>query len=80
VFARDASSGLLTPAGHVGVPAKPRYFALTPDGRWLLCAGQGADAVVVFAVQQPDGSLTQMHAGVTSLATPKPVCLYFVAP
>jgi len=73
IFARDAATGRLTPRGHVPVPANPRHFALSPDARWLLSAGQDTSTVAVFSVAA-DGALTP--AG-EPFATPKPVCVRF---
>lgn len=74
IFARDAATGRLSPAGHAPVPAVPRHFALSPDGRWLLSAGQDTDRVAVFAVDPATGALTPSGE---PLATPKPVCVRF---
>ena len=74
VFARDAGGGRLTLRDHVKVPANPRHFALSPDARWLLAAGQDAGRVEVFAVAPETGDLTPTGEGV---ATPKPVCVRF---
>ncbi len=71
---RDAESGRLAPRAHVPVPAKPRHFALSPDARWLLVAGQAANQVAVFSVDRTSGDLTPANS---SFATPKPVCLRF---
>lgn len=73
LFTRDPASGRLTPRGHVATPAQPRHFALSPDGKWLLVAGQSAGRVAVFAVQE-NGDLVATEHGVE---TPKPVCVRF---
>jgi 6-phosphogluconolactonase len=74
VFARDPATGRLSARGHVSVPKNPRHFALSPDARWLLSAGQDADRVAVFAVSPADGRLIPHPS---DLATPKPVCVRF---
>jgi 6-phosphogluconolactonase len=74
VFARNAESGRLTLRAQVPVPAKPRHFSLSPDARWLLVAGHGANQVAVFSVDRANGMPTPTSA---TLATPKPVCLRF---
>ncbi len=74
LFTRDPSTGRLTARGHIAVPKSPRHFALSPDARWLLAAGQDADRVEIFAVSPADGSLTPHDAG---LAIAKPVCVRF---
>ena len=74
IFARDPATGRLTARGHVPVPKGPRHFALSPDARWLLSAGQDADRVAIFAVCTEDGSLTSQDA---DLVIAKPVCVRF---
>jgi 3-carboxymuconate cyclase len=74
IFARDSRTGRLESRGHVAVPANPRHFTLSPDARWLLCAGQDADTVAVFSVDPKTGALTPSGAPFPS---PKPVCVRF---
>ena len=74
VFARDHDTGRLTLRCHVSVPANPRHFALSPDARWLLAAGQTANQVVVFKIDATTGALTPTGR---TLQTPKPICIQF---
>jgi 6-phosphogluconolactonase len=53
----------------------PRNFALSPDGRWLVCANRDTDNLVVFRVDPVTGRLTLTANAVT---IPLPVCVLFV--
>ena len=73
VFSRDPQTGLLTrvqiePCGG----GHPRNFALTADGRWLICANRDANNLVLFAVDADTGRLTPTGRTVT---IPQPVCV-----
>lgn len=73
VFARDPETGRLSsveivPSGGV----HPRNFALTPDGRWLLCANRDTNNVVAFRVDPASGRLTLAPY---SASLPMPVCV-----
>jgi 6-phosphogluconolactonase len=56
-FRIDPQSGLLTPVGHWTTQTQPRAFAITPDGRHLLVAGQGSGRLGVHAINAADGTL-----------------------
>jgi 6-phosphogluconolactonase len=76
VFRRDLVSGALAPVeivpsgGHF-----PRNFALSPDGRWLVCGHQESGNVTVFSVDPDTGRLTRSAGG---LAVPEAICVLFV--
>ncbi len=57
--------------GHLQVKHLPRSFAISPDGKWLVVACEGADAVQVIdlATRKP----------VSELRLPLPVCVKFDA-
>lgn len=74
LFSRDPATGRLAARGHVPVPPGPRHFALSPDSRWLLSAGQDADRIEIFSVCPATGDLAAHDPG---LSLPKPVCLRF---
>ncbi|MFM9030300.1 MAG: beta-propeller fold lactonase family protein, partial [Opitutaceae bacterium] len=48
----------------------PRNFALSPDGRWLVCGHQDTPLLTVFAVDAATGRLTR-----TPHAAEVPVCI-----
>lgn len=60
-FAVDAASGRLSAIGHWPTQAQPRGFAISPSGRWLICAGQLSHAVGVHAVDPRSGHLELRH-------------------
>ena len=59
-FAVDATSGLLNPIGHWHTQLQPRSFAITPNGRHLLAAGQLSRRVGVHLIAPASGALTQV--------------------
>jgi 6-phosphogluconolactonase len=77
IFAADAATGKLTPAGHAPTQGSfPRHFALDPTGAFMLVANQNGDNVVVFRVDAETGQLTPTGHTVT---VPMPVCVRFAA-
>jgi 6-phosphogluconolactonase len=50
----------LTLLGATPCEATPRGFAIDSDGRFLLCAGQTADAVGIYAIDVSGGGLTRL--------------------
>jgi 6-phosphogluconolactonase len=44
------------------VEPHPRGFAITPDGRHLLCAGQKSNQVTVFSIHPDHGDLTHISS------------------
>jgi len=69
-FAIDAATGKLAFVQRTGGMAHPRYFAISPDGRWLLCSNREANEVVVFAIDAATGKLSSAPVARASL----PVC------
>lgn len=54
-----------------------RSFALSPDGQWLIAAGQSDNRLQVFRVDLATGKLT---ATTESMEISKPVCVLFAKP
>jgi 6-phosphogluconolactonase len=76
VFAVDAETGKLTPAGHQGSGIRvPRNFGIDPTGQFLLVANQAGDSILVFRIDAQTGAL---EATGTKVDVPKPVCVKFV--
>jgi 6-phosphogluconolactonase len=76
VYARNVATGVLTPVeivpsgGHF-----PRNFALSPDGRWLVCGHQESGNTTVFAVDPATGRLTRAPS---TQPVPEAICVLFV--
>jgi 6-phosphogluconolactonase len=78
IFAVDARTGKLTPAGHQSTLGKtPRNFAIDPTGTYLLAANQDSDSIAVFRIDKASGGLTAVGAPVS---VPRPVCVLMVKP
>jgi 6-phosphogluconolactonase len=61
LLAIDATQDRLQPRGHWPTQAQPRGFAISPSGRWLLCAGQRSHAVGVHRIDLEAGTLEPVH-------------------
>ena len=76
IFAVDAATGTLTPAGHESTQGRtPRGFAIDPTGTFLLAANQESDTIVTFRIDAETGQLTPTGQ---VAASPSPVCVAFV--
>ncbi|MFK7932542.1 MAG: lactonase family protein [Saprospiraceae bacterium] len=53
----------------------PRNFAISPDGKFLLCANLKDDSISVFKIDSATGSLS--YTG-QQIAVPKPLCVQFL--
>jgi 6-phosphogluconolactonase len=63
-----AADGKLALLQHVlSVPATPRGFGLSADGRWLVCAGQKSGTLNAYRVGR-DGKLTDTRQAVEAPA------------
>ena len=60
-FAISPHTGLLRPTGRVAAPASPRGVNIAPDGLFLFAAGNRSARLVVYAIDQEDGTLTAVH-------------------
>lgn len=76
VFAINASTGMLTLAGHTSTQGMtPRNFALDPAGTFLYAANAGSNSVVPFRIDATAGTLTPTAAAIT-VPTPQFVGLF----
>lgn len=76
VFAIDGESGQLLQVQNISSQGiAPRNFAITADGKFLICGNQNSDEVVAFYRNNDDGKLTP--TGI-SLSVKKPVYFYFL--
>ncbi|RYE77749.1 MAG: lactonase family protein, partial [Hyphomicrobiales bacterium] len=72
----DAANLKLKPIGIWNTGGKvPRDFALDPSGRWLVVAHQDTSDLVVFAVDQATGALSETGH---RLSTGSPVSVLFL--
>jgi 6-phosphogluconolactonase len=70
--------GYLTPVQHAPANVKvPRGFALSPDGGWLVAAGQNDDSLASHRIDPATGRLTPA-AQVTGVGSP--ICVVFAVP
>jgi len=73
IFAVDAATGKLTPAGHQSTRGKtPRNFAIDPTGAYLLAANQESDTIAVFRIDRASGALSPVGE---PYRVPRPVCV-----
>ncbi len=70
-FRIDATTGALNPLQQLSCGGDmPRFFALDPTERWLLCTNQNSNNIAIFARNTTTGQLTP-HG---SQAMPSPMC------
>lgn len=73
VFAVDAVSGRLTPAGRIAAGGRtPRHFAIDATGRWLIVALQDSNAITILRRDPASG---QAAPTATRITLSKPVCV-----
>lgn len=75
IFSVDPESGLLEKAGYQPTGVHPRNFALSPDGRFLLCACRDDNVIQVFSRDEQTGLLTNTGR---DISVPSPVCVLFL--
>lgn len=56
-FGVDAGTGELTPLGHTKTERQPRGFAIDPQGKYLVAAGEESNGVSSYAIDQRSGGL-----------------------
>jgi len=78
IFAVDASTGKLTPAGHQSSGGKtPRNFRIDPSGHFLLAANQGSGNVVAMRIDPNSGALTPTGSVIDVASA---CCIKFLSP
>jgi 6-phosphogluconolactonase len=60
IFGVDATTGRVTPAGHVAVAKEPRGFNIDPFGRYLIAAGLQANTLTSYRIDSGTGALTKL--------------------
>ena len=77
VFSVDPASGTVERQGYRSTGRHPRNFAITPDGRFLLCACRDDDVIEVYRIDRRTGALSPTRK---SIHVGAPVCVQFVCP
>jgi 6-phosphogluconolactonase len=78
IFKVSQKDGSISAIGHQPVLGKaPRNFSITRDGKWLLCANQQSDEIVVFARNKKSGKLSDTGK---RIPVPAPVCIRWIRP
>ncbi|MDR1723240.1 MAG: lactonase family protein [Tannerella sp.] len=75
IFSIDSATGLLTKIGYQPTGAHPRYFSITPNGKFLLCACRDDNVIQIFEIDNLSGLLKNIGK---DIKVSKPVCLNYV--
>ena len=73
IFKIDKNTGKLTENGYQSTGIHPRNFAITPDGKLLLCACRDNNEIIIHTI---DGDGTLKDTG-KRIDIPSPVCIIF---
>ncbi|MNL32449.1 6-phosphogluconolactonase [compost metagenome] len=77
MFRIDAATGALTFIEAAPTQGRtPRFFTLTPDGRFMFALNEDSDSIVTLAVDPVAGTLAPTGA---SARSGSPVCMVFSA-
>lgn len=74
IFRIDQRTGKLTKTGYQLTGKHPRNFAITPNGKYLLCACRDEGKIQVFEINPSNGMLNDTHK---DIAIDKAVCIQF---
>ena len=75
IFSVDPASGKVTRTGFQPTGTHPRNFAISPDGRYLLCACRDSNAIEIYSIDKNSGALSPSGKAIEVGA---PVCVQFV--
>ena len=75
IFAIDPSSGQVKRKGFKRTGVHPRNFAISPDGRYLLCACRDSNRIDVYRRNPRNGSLRRC----SRIEVGAPVCVQFIS-
>lgn len=74
-FQVEPVTGKIRKAGFQPTGRHPRNFALSPDGRYLLCACRDDNRIEIYRVSPADGSLERTEK---TIEVGAPVCIQFL--
>lgn len=72
IYAIHPTNGTLRLIGYQTTGVHPRNFAITPNGKFLLCACRDSNRIEVYAINEETGLLTNTHQ---DIQLPMPVCV-----
>lgn len=75
IFSVDPVSGEVKKAGYQETGIHPRNFAISPDGRFLLCACRDSSCIEIYGIDPESGALTLTDQRIEVGA---PVCVQFL--
>ena len=75
VFSIDSASGQVKYAAFQKTGKHPRNFAVSPDGRFLLCACRDEGRIEIYGIDKGSGRLSPTGR---SIKVPAPVCVQFI--
>lgn len=75
IFSVNQETGKVKSVGYQNTGIHPRNFAISPDGRFLLCACRDSNRIEVYSINQENGQLTLTDK---SFSVSAPVCICFL--
>ena len=63
-FRLDPKERSLKKIGHFPMPQRPRSFSISPDGQYLICAGQSDKTLSLYRINSDSGQLEAMASHV----------------
>ena len=72
IFKVNTMNGKLKKTGYQLTGIHPRNFAITPNGKYLLCACRDSNTIQIYERNQDTGMLTLQS---TTIDLKKPVCI-----
>lgn len=75
IFKVNAVNGELTQVGYALTGIHPRNFAITPNGKYLLCACRDTNEIQIFKIDNETGLLDNTG---NTIKLKKPVCIKFL--
>ena len=73
-FRVDSSDGRVSNVGYQLTGVHPRNFAITPNGKYLLCACRDSDRIEIYSINYENGTLEDTGK---KILLPAPVCIQF---